>query len=387
MNKLGDLLIKLRGEKTLREVAELTGISHGYIGMLERGYDNRTKKPINPSPEILRKLSLAYNFPYDILMFVAGYLEIGKESLIKLSQKYPIFREYADIYSIMSTIEMANTEAIKYIKDNPNDQRVLKKMELSKKELDQYAIKLKNIDSDILSLLIKDPDYGRIMEIDKRDLLSIISKLSSNDSKMISSIIEKNDSLENSFVLVPVLSSVQIGASSSFEDYYEDYESIPRNWLNGHINQHFILKVEDNSMIHAGIMPNDSVLCRRSDLAVSGQIVAETCADTEQKIDLKFFIQENGQAYLRSANPSYPDILMTDSHKLVGVMTGLIRHSSPTLADYEKLLQLKTDIDGKWTKLISKATVNGIEPSDIEAFIDTQIRMAKSLAQKQKGFS
>lgn len=75
MNELGSLLKELRGEKSLREVSKKSGISHNYLSLLEKGIDPRTKAPIKPSPETLKKLAEAYNYSYEELLKVAGYLE------------------------------------------------------------------------------------------------------------------------------------------------------------------------------------------------------------------------------------------------------------------------------------------------------------------------
>jgi 1-aminocyclopropane-1-carboxylate deaminase/D-cysteine desulfhydrase-like pyridoxal-dependent ACC family enzyme len=40
---------------------------------LENGVHPKTKAPIKPSPDTLRRLADAYNEEYDELMFVAGY--------------------------------------------------------------------------------------------------------------------------------------------------------------------------------------------------------------------------------------------------------------------------------------------------------------------------
>lgn len=74
MYELGDLLKKLRGKLSLREAAKRSGLSYSYISSLENGKHPRTGAPINPTPDILRNLSNAYNYPYEDLMRVAGYL-------------------------------------------------------------------------------------------------------------------------------------------------------------------------------------------------------------------------------------------------------------------------------------------------------------------------
>lgn len=79
-NQLGDLLIALRGDQTLREISKKTDVSHSYLALLEKGIDPRTKKPIKPSVEILKKLAEVYNYSFEVLMDAAGYLRQGENS-------------------------------------------------------------------------------------------------------------------------------------------------------------------------------------------------------------------------------------------------------------------------------------------------------------------
>jgi transcriptional regulator with XRE-family HTH domain len=58
---------------TYREAAERSGLSHAYIRYLEIGKRPGSNTPINPSPEMLKGLSKAYNHPYKDLMKRAGY--------------------------------------------------------------------------------------------------------------------------------------------------------------------------------------------------------------------------------------------------------------------------------------------------------------------------
>lgn len=87
MSELGDLLKKLRGNKSLREIAELTELSHTYISDIEKGFRRGSKKPLHPSPDTLRRLANAYNYPYEKLMKVAGYIEFNGEILPPLTEK------------------------------------------------------------------------------------------------------------------------------------------------------------------------------------------------------------------------------------------------------------------------------------------------------------
>lgn len=75
MNSLGELLKNLRGKRSLRNVADVTELSHTYISDIEKGFRRGTNKPIHPSPDTLKRLAEAYDYPYEELMKVAGYIE------------------------------------------------------------------------------------------------------------------------------------------------------------------------------------------------------------------------------------------------------------------------------------------------------------------------
>jgi len=62
-NNLGKFIKKLRVEKdlSLRELAELTSLSHSYLNNLENGSDPRSGKPLSPSIPTLEKLSVGLN--------------------------------------------------------------------------------------------------------------------------------------------------------------------------------------------------------------------------------------------------------------------------------------------------------------------------------------
>ena len=66
---LGSLLRDARTRKamSLRDVERATGISNGYLSLLETGAARK------PSPEFLEKLANAYGASYELLMELAGY--------------------------------------------------------------------------------------------------------------------------------------------------------------------------------------------------------------------------------------------------------------------------------------------------------------------------
>jgi transcriptional regulator with XRE-family HTH domain len=86
MNEIGELLKKLRGKRTVREVAKISGVSYASISLCERGV-NTDNKPFVPSPDILHKLSKAYNYSYTELMTIAGYIPKTISQTVDLLEK------------------------------------------------------------------------------------------------------------------------------------------------------------------------------------------------------------------------------------------------------------------------------------------------------------
>jgi transcriptional regulator with XRE-family HTH domain len=79
MQDLGSLLRQLRDRESLRDVSSRSGISHTYLGIIEKGIDQRSGNPVKPTPETLKTLAKAYNYPYEDLMRRAGYLRENNE--------------------------------------------------------------------------------------------------------------------------------------------------------------------------------------------------------------------------------------------------------------------------------------------------------------------
>ena len=68
--KLGELVKKYRQEHslTVREFATKSGVSHGYIAMLENGKNSKTGLPITPSLVMLNKIANGMSLSIDELI-------------------------------------------------------------------------------------------------------------------------------------------------------------------------------------------------------------------------------------------------------------------------------------------------------------------------------
>jgi transcriptional regulator with XRE-family HTH domain len=75
---------RLAKDLSLRDLAELTGLDHSYIGRLE-------KNSSTPSRETVTKLAKALNIPENELMVIAGYIEAEdkelKEKILEVLEK------------------------------------------------------------------------------------------------------------------------------------------------------------------------------------------------------------------------------------------------------------------------------------------------------------
>jgi transcriptional regulator with XRE-family HTH domain len=95
---IGDFLRKLRGKRSLRDIQEVSGVSYTYLRSIEKGVDPRSGNEISPTPDTLRKLAKAYNYPYLELAEMAGIIEEGdKKRAIDV-------KEYLDVIAFCELI-------------------------------------------------------------------------------------------------------------------------------------------------------------------------------------------------------------------------------------------------------------------------------------------
>ncbi|MGD6845210.1 helix-turn-helix domain-containing protein [Bacillus infantis] len=108
MNEFGQYLRELRGNRSLREVANEAGISHTYIRNLELG------KMKEPSNEVITKLAKVYKVPYYHLMATKvkltdyPYSDPEAEELVeemfdlhKSFERYQLSGTYLDLKNIL----------------------------------------------------------------------------------------------------------------------------------------------------------------------------------------------------------------------------------------------------------------------------------------------
>lgn len=76
-NGLGEYLLNERKKRnmSLREFADLIGISHTYLKKLETGINPNTGKPVSPTIEMLNDISRSLHVSLEYLLEMAGYVK------------------------------------------------------------------------------------------------------------------------------------------------------------------------------------------------------------------------------------------------------------------------------------------------------------------------
>ncbi len=117
-----------------------------------------------------------------------------------------------------------------------------------------------------------------------------------------------------------VLGAIRAGFAAPAEEELADTISIGE-YLIRHKESSYLLKVEGDSMIDAGIQPDDMVIFERRADAKIGDIVV---ALTEDGYTLKYLRKKNGKAYLEAANAAYP-LIHPKEGQVIGVVTATFR--------------------------------------------------------------
>ncbi len=117
---------------------------------------------------------------------------------------------------------------------------------------------------------------------------------------------------------VPVLGNVAAGSPILAQECIEEYVSFHTG---PHPEDYFALKVRGESMLYAGILPDDLVVVRRQPEAHSGEIVV---ALFEDEATVKTLSKKNGEVWLLPENPDYDPIDGTQA-QIIGKVVGLIR--------------------------------------------------------------
>lgn len=146
----------------------------------------------------------------------------------------------------------------------------------------------------------------------------------------------------------------------------------------------FIFRVQGDSMVGAGILENDYAICRKTETAVPGEIVAvvHEPAGSNSGAALYYYFCDSSGPVLRTANPDCADIPMDEGTKIIGIMVALLRDTPPDYEMYQKFLQLKNG--EAWTGVIETAAGYGIKPEQIKENLHLQWNMIQRMRKEKK---
>lgn len=121
-------------------------------------------------------------------------------------------------------------------------------------------------------------------------------------------------------VHVPLVGRVTAGTPILAVENIEEYYPIPRDFVEH--EDVFLLRVQGDSMIEAGILDQDFVLVEKRATAENGDIVVALVDGTEATI--KRFFHEGDHIRLQPANESMSPIITTDV-AIIGRVIGVFR--------------------------------------------------------------
>jgi repressor LexA len=121
-------------------------------------------------------------------------------------------------------------------------------------------------------------------------------------------------------VHVPVVGRVTAGAPILAVENVEYTFPVPSFFVND--DDVFMLRVQGDSMVNAGILDNDYVLVRQQPTAQNGDIVVALVGDSAT---VKTFYKERRRVRLQPQNDSYEPIILTKDCSIAGKVVGIFR--------------------------------------------------------------
>ena len=117
---------------------------------------------------------------------------------------------------------------------------------------------------------------------------------------------------------VPVVGNVAAGSPILAQECIEDYLTFDTDGLTG---EHFALRVRGESMLYAGILPDDLIIVHLQQDARNGEIVV---AMIEDEATVKTLQRKNGHTLLLPENPDYEPI-DGDNAEILGKVVAVVR--------------------------------------------------------------
>ncbi len=124
---------------------------------------------------------------------------------------------------------------------------------------------------------------------------------------------------DRKFIYVPIVGTVAAGTPILAIENIEGYCPLPEEFQG--IGDMFMLKVQGDSMINAGIYDGDKIIVEKTPSCNQGEIIVALVDDSAT---CKRFYRRDGKIVLHPENDALSDIILDDV-SIIGVVKGLVR--------------------------------------------------------------
>ena len=125
-------------------------------------------------------------------------------------------------------------------------------------------------------------------------------------------------------VNVPIVGKIAAGSPLLAVENIESYFPIPSEYLPN--AQTFLLEVQGESMINAGVLPGDHILVQQQNNAENGEMIVALIDDSAT---VKTFYREDGYIRLQPENDTMDPILVQETQlHILGKVIGVFRFFS-----------------------------------------------------------
>ena len=132
---------------------------------------------------------------------------------------------------------------------------------------------------------------------------------------------KQKSSFDKELLQIPLVGKVTAGQPILAEENIEDFFPLPADYINTSGKEVFMLEIDGESMIEAGIHDSDLVIARQQQFADDGDIVI---ALIEDETTVKTFYKENDHIRLQPENETFEPIILPEV-KILGKVIGLYR--------------------------------------------------------------
>ncbi|PIT68739.1 transcriptional repressor LexA [Bartonella tribocorum] len=127
---------------------------------------------------------------------------------------------------------------------------------------------------------------------------------------------------EKKNITIPIMGRISASVPASAIQQQTSTLSLPHDMVN--TGEHYALEVKDNSMVEAGILDKDTIIVKRQNTAISGEIIVAFI--DKKEATLKRYRRKGTSVALEAANPHYEvRTYKSERIEIQGKLTGLIR--------------------------------------------------------------